>query len=254
MFEAILLGLIQGLTEFLPVSSSGHLVLTEHLLGKHNADMLYELLLHIGTLFAVILVFRKEIKALFSGLLKTQSSAIREALLIITTCIPTGIIGILFEDKVEALSNYPLAIGSLLVFMGIVLFMTKWLKPQEKTLSFKMAFLIGIVQGIAIIPGISRSGSTIAFCLALGISRKKAGQFSFLISIPVIGGAALLKLIKTAGTSNLNIELTTLLSILVAFLSGWISLVYLLKFVEKGKLYQFAYYLVPVGLITLFLF
>lgn len=257
IFESIFLGLIQGLTEFLPVSSSGHLALFSSLFESSDEDLLFELLLHLGTLLAVFIVFFKKIKHLTLGVLKLDSEAIHYFLMVIVASVPTALIGLTFEKKVAFMGTQPLVVCTLLFLMGFFLFSTKWTKTEEESLNIKddlnwwKALLLGVIQGVAILPGVSRSGSTIALSMWMGVSRKTAGEFSFLMSIPVIGGAALLKIKDAIELGNLSesMTLTPLVGVFVAFISGLISLVYLMKFIQKGKLYHFAFYLWPLSIL-----
>lgn len=257
IFESIFLGLIQGLTEFLPVSSSGHLALFSSLFESSDEDLLFELLLHLGTLLAVFIVFFKKIKHLTLGVLKLDSEAIHYFLMVIVASVPTALIGLTFEKKVAFMGTQPLVVCTLLFLMGFFLFSTKWTKTEEESLYIKddlnwwKALLLGVIQGVAILPGVSRSGSTIALSMWMGVSRKTAGEFSFLMSIPVIGGAALLKIKDAIELGNLSesMTLSPLVGVFVAFISGLISLIYLMKFIQKGKLYHFAFYLWPLSIL-----
>ena len=188
MLDSIILGIIQGLTEFLPVSSSGHLVLFGKLLNHQEEGNLFEVLLHFGTLVATIIVFRTHIMDLVKGIFSGDSKSKSLGINIVIASIPTAIIGLLFEDFMESLFDSPLLVSCALIFTGIILMSTKFVKGETKDLTWKMALIIGFAQAMAITPGISRSGSTIAIALLIGLSRKEAGNFSFLISIPVIGG------------------------------------------------------------------
>ena len=209
---AALLGLIQGLTEFLPVSSSGHLVLTGHLIGLPSTGLVFELLLHLATLVAVIFYYRSDVLALIKAIpraLKAPISGyqtdadVRLGLLVIAATIPTGVIGLLFKDAFEGLAAHPQAVGSALLVTAALLTATHWIRPQARELNLSMALAIGFVQGLAITPGISRSGATIALALLLGLATIHAARFSFLISIPAIAGAAILKLKDGKGPIHL---------------------------------------------------
>tara|TARA_B110000483_G_C18078807_1_gene497235 strand:+ start:268 stop:1059 length:792 start_codon:yes stop_codon:yes gene_type:complete len=253
LFESIILGLVQGLTEFLPVSSSGHLSLFSNFLGQADEDLLFELLLHLGTLLAVFIVFWKKILDITLGLFKGEKEAIHYTLMVVLASIPTAAIGFTFEKKVAFLSTQPLVVCSLLFLMGIALYSTKKAPAvnHDNPITWGQALIIGTLQGVAILPGISRSGSTITTALWLKVDRKAAGEFSFLMSIPVIGGACLLKIKDAveAGIIGDSLQIIPISGVAVSFVSGLISLVYLMKFIQKGKLYQFAYYLWPVSIL-----
>ncbi len=256
MFESIILGLIQGLTEFLPVSSSGHLVIFSSLLGKVNDGILFDLMLHFGTLLATIVVFRKKIMSLILGLFKKDPESIKSTLLIVVACIPTGLIGIIFKTPLESLFDKPLIVSCTLFLTGIIIFSSRFRGNGTATFGYKTALMIGIVQGLAIIPGISRSGSTIAISMLIGIDRKEAGEFSFLISIPAIFGAVLLKSRDVLADPALSASIGAgeVVGTLVSFIVGVIALKWLLSFVQKGKLHYFAPYVWAVSITGFFIF
>ncbi|MBP5188813.1 MAG: undecaprenyl-diphosphate phosphatase [Fibrobacterales bacterium] len=248
----ILLGVVQGLTEFLPVSSSGHLVVFSNILGDGGEGTLLEVLLHFGTLAAVLTVYRKEIFALCAGLVRREREATRKCGLIALACVPTGLIGILFKHPLEALFESPFAVSCALLFTAALLWSVRLVPADRpaKPLDARRALLIGLIQGVAIVPGISRSGSTICGALHLGVDRRTAGDFSFLISVPAVAGAVLLKIkdVAEAGIDASGITGWTLAGVAASFLVGWAALVWLLKFVRKGKMHLFAPYVLAVGL------
>ncbi len=266
--EAIVLGTVQGLTEFLPVSSSGHLVLFQNLFGLKEPELLFDICLHVGTLSAVIIVFYREIldilKALFqiparmktaggfTRLCETDAS-IRMALLIVVGSIPTAVIGLLFKKITDQLFGSITIVGVMLLVTGTILWFTRNIRgdgrPIGKT-TLKDALLIGIIQGLAILPGISRSGSTISTALFLGIDRKVAGRYSFLLSIPAIIGALLLGLDSPELHTAIPMG-TIIVGSVVSALVGWFALVILLKVVDRGQLHRFAPYCWLVGIVTL---
>ncbi len=249
----LILGLVQGLTEFLPVSSSGHLALFAGFFNQTDDDLLYEVLLHLGTLLSVVLVFRIRLWQLVKGLFTGDALSRRYFLLVVISSIPTGIIGIFFEKQVSHLSGSPLFVCAMLLITGSALFSTKFTQASAlqnsedddlKAITPLKAFLLGIAQGIAVLPGISRSGSTIVSALWLKIPRSLAGEYSFLMSLPVIGGAAILKIKEAVEAGNLSHSLqpAPLLGVLVSFVSGWIALKYLMVFIRKGAFFHFAWY------------
>ncbi|WP_319521818.1 undecaprenyl-diphosphate phosphatase [uncultured Desulfosarcina sp.] len=266
--EAIVLGVIQGLTEFLPVSSSGHLVLFQNLFGLKEPELLFDICLHVGTLTAVLIVFYREILEILTALvqipirlrsaggianLMARDRSIRMALLIVVGSIPTAIIGLLFKEITDRLFGSLTIVGCMLLITGMLLWLTRIIRsegrPVEQT-TLKDAIVIGIVQGLAILPGISRSGSTIAAALFLGVNRTVAGRYSFLLSIPAIVGALVLSL----DTPELHTQIplgTILAGSVVSAAVGWIALVILLKVVDRGQLHRFAPYCWIVGVITL---
>lgn len=266
--EAIVLGVIQGLTEFLPVSSSGHLVLFQNLFGLNEPELLFDICLHVGTLSAVIIVFHREIleilKSLFqiSGRMKAAGGfirlckidpSIRMAMLIVLGSIPTAFIGLLFKEITDQLFGSITVVGVMLLITGTVLWLTRRIGSEGRPINqttLKDALIIGIVQGLAILPGISRSGSTISTALFLGVDRKVAGRYSFLLSIPAIAGALVLGLDTPELHTNIPMG-TIIVGSLVSALVGWFALVLLLRVVDRGQLYRFSPYCWLVGLLTL---
>jgi undecaprenyl-diphosphatase len=268
--QAIILGIIQGLTEFLPVSSSGHLVLFQQLFGLKEAKLVFDVCVHLGTLGAVIIVFRREIQKIISALLQLVSFAGRKekflqkaetdpelkmALLIVIGSIPTAIIGFLFSGITDRLFSSSLITGLMLTVTGLLLWLTRRagtrvVQSVSGRLTPKNAFIIGVVQGLAIIPGISRSGSTISIALLLGIEREMAARYSFLLAIPAIVGAGLLSL--KAGLSQTDPGIwISLLGAAAAALVGYGALKSLLHLVKKGRLYLFAPYCWLVGILAI---
>jgi len=268
--EAIILGILQGLTEFLPVSSSGHLVLFQHLFGLKEAELFFDVCVHLGTLVAVIIVFRHEIIKIISALLqlvalggqkekflqKMESEPeLKMAVLIVIGSIPTAILGLLFASIADRLFSSTLIVGLMLMVTGLLLWLTRKaethaIAASDGHLTTAKAFIIGIVQGLAIIPGISRSGSTISTGLLLGVDRETAARYSFLLSIPAIVGAGLLSL-KDGFSQTTPVIWTSLLGAVTAAIVGYGALKSLLHLVKKGRLYVFAPYCWLVGLLAI---
>jgi undecaprenyl-diphosphatase len=262
--EAAVLGVVQGLTEFLPVSSSGHLVLFQHLFGLVEPELLFDICVHVGTLAAVLIVFYPDILELLKtlatlpGLARRSGSlralfadhpGIRLMTMIAVGCIPTAVLGIVFAKMAEALFGTIWLVGLALLVTGTFLWFTRQRKAigrPIKEMTLKDAFIIGLIQGMAIIPGISRSGATISAALYLGVDRELAGRFSFLLAIPAIIGALLLGLDSDAFQTTLPAG-TILIGSLAAAVVGYLALVVLLKMVKKGQLYRFAPYCWAVG-------
>lgn len=260
-WESLLLGLIQGLTEFLPVSSSGHLVLAQHVLGITAGDdgVLFEVLVHFGTLLSIVFVYRTRIGVLIAEFLKalTRPSAwqaeYREkgefhlGVMILLTMIPTGLIYVLFSDFFEAAFSEPrLAAGALLV-TGVLLLLTVLRPNPDGPLTGGKSLLIGLAQAAALIPGISRSGATICTALYLNVSPMKAADFSFLMLIPVVFGATLLKVGEALSVASGANWTLMLMGAAVAFVSGIFAIRIVLDFVRRGKLQYFAIYCFIVG-------
>ncbi len=254
---AVVLGLIQGLTEFLPVSSSGHLVLAGHLIGLPPTGLVFELLLHLATLAAVIFYYRVDLAALLLAVPRAcrapwlgyrEDADVRLGLLIVVASVPTAVIGLAFKDQFEALTAYPQAVGVALLVTAALLLATHFIQPSERHLDLRAALLIGLAQGLAITPGVSRSGATIAVALLLGIATVHAARFSFLISIPAIAGAAMLKLRE--GFDQLEL-LPALLGFVVALVSGYLALHWLVALVKARRFAAFAPYCALVGLLAI---
>ncbi|MDA0832536.1 MAG: undecaprenyl-diphosphate phosphatase [Planctomycetota bacterium] len=252
--DAIILGIVQGIAEFLPISSSGHLVIVETLLGmKAEANLLLDVMLHVGTLGSILVVYRNDIFAL-----RHQPRLITA---IIAGTVPAVIIGLSLKDFFERAFSSPLLVGiCLLVTAALLLVGQRVEKTQRqlKTLDIKRAIGIGLFQAFAILPGISRSGSTIAGGMVLGLDRISAATFSFLLAIPVIGGAAVLTLKdvfeSTAVTTSGSVAQTPipwgpiLTGTLVSFIVGWMSLRTLLRLITQRRLHWFAAYCTCAGL------
>ncbi len=267
---AIILSLIQGATEFLPVSSSGHLALAGRIF-KINPDsnVPFAVLVHLGTLLAIVFVFRGDIWRLIrfvlcdgwkkpeeTSLLANWTEDVRGRMVVgvILATIPTALIGFLFKDFIEGLYDNPTAVGCALLVTAALLgstFLKKNNDEDTKEVSFPfwMAMAIGCVQAGAIVPGISRSGSTIAVAILLGMRRRLAGEFSFLIAIPAIAGAVVLELpdLFAPGAEHLGF-MTGLSSLLVSAVSGYVFLRLLLRFVRNGTFGYFAFYCAAVGI------
>lgn len=258
-FEAILLGLVQGITEFLPISSSGHLVIAQHFIeGFEQPGVLFDVMLHFGTLIAVVVYFRKDISAIISCLTFKATPENKESkklsLLIIAGTIPTVIIALSFKDIFEKLFTSLPTVGLMLIVTGTFLYFTKSIKNpdrEEKDFGVIDAVIIGFVQGMAIIPGISRSGSTIAAGIFRGINPVAAARFSFLLSIPAIIGAVIL---QARGFNELSLAGvgTYFLGAFVAGISGYLSIAALMKILMTGHLRFFSYYCWVVGGAVLF--
>ena len=246
--DAIILGIIQGITEFLPVSSSGHLVIAQVLLGINMPGNVLEVITHIGTLFSVIFVFWKELISIIKTI---QNSATKKyILLLFIGTLPALVIGLSGKNIISGFFDSIYVVGGALLFTGIILLATQKLSLNNKQLNWKKSLVIGIAQAIAIIPGVSRSGMTICTSLALGISGKDAAKFSFLLAIPAISGAGLMIALDMKGGPN-SIPLPQLMTAFISsFAVGYISLKWLLGLLESGKFHRFGYYCITVGLIT----
>ncbi len=252
MLKIALLGIIQGFTEFLPISSSGHLVIAEHLLGVSFSDLSLELILHLGTLLAVFVYFRKQIWSLIDALInfkdKEKHTSRLFSLYVIIAMIPTGIIGLALRETLKANKNQLNLVGTALIFTALLLFTSNIIQRKQKTskpLNLFRSILIGIGQGIAVIPGLSRSGSTIAVALMTGISKKQAAEFSFILSIPAILAATVVEL-----DTSIMLAPEYLIGMLCSFLAGLFTIKFLIKLISEGKFHLFGYYCLIVGFLV----
>lgn len=257
--EALLLGLVQGLTEYLPVSSSGHLAIGSALFGIAGEDNLtFTIVVHVATVLSTLVILWKEIAWIFRGLFQFQwNTETRYVLNIIVSMIPVGIVGLFFKDTVEGIfGSGLLVVGCMLLVTASLLAFSYYAKPRQKeSISLKDAFIIGLAQACAVMPGLSRSGSTIATGLLLGNSKATLAQFSFLMVIPPILGEALLdmlKLMKGESLGGTELPMSALVvGFLAAFVSGCVACKWMINVVKRGKLIYFAIYCAIAGLVTL---
>lgn len=257
-FEALILGLIQGLTEYLPVSSSGHLAIGSALFGIQGEDNLaFTIVVHVATVFSTLVVLWKEIEWIFRGLFKWKmNEETRYIINILISMIPVGIVGVFFKEEVEMIFGSGLFIvGCCLLLTALLLSFSYYYKPKQKDrISMKDAFIIGLAQACAVLPGLSRSGSTIATGLLLGDNKAKLAQFSFLMVMPPILGEALLdgvKMIKGESVAGDISGFSLLIGFLAAFISGCLACKWMINIVKKGKLIYFAIYCAIAGIVTL---
>lgn len=256
--EALVLGIVQGLTEYLPVSSSGHLAIGSALFGIEGEENLaFTIVVHVATVFSTLVILWKEIEWIFRGLFKFEmNSETRYAINILISMIPIGIVGVFFKDKVEAVfGSGLLVVGCMLLVTAALLAFSYYAKPRQKEkISMKDAFIIGLSQACAVLPGLSRSGTTIATGLLLGNNKAKLAQFSFLMVIPPILGEALLDVLKMVKGEDVAGDIPTLslvVGFVAAFLSGCLACKWMINIVKKGKLIYFAIYCAIAGLITI---
>jgi len=260
-WESVVLGLIQGLTEFLPVSSSGHLVLGKHVLGLSatSGDILFEVLVHFGTVMSIIYVYRSRLVVLIkegiAGLAAPSEwrpayeadGGFRTGIHILLTMIPTGLVYVLFKDFFDAAFQDPRMASAMLLVTGLLLVLTQLRPNPDGRMTWPKSLLVGLAQSAAIMPGISRSGATICTALYQNVKPEEAADFSFLMLLPVVVGATLLKVseaLQQVGDVN---WLVLLLGTVVAFLSGIVAIRVVLTFVRRGKLSVFAAYCFLVG-------
>ena len=257
--QALILGILQGLTEYLPVSSSGHLAIGAALFGVDGEENLaFTILVHVATVLSTLVVLWREVAWLFKGLFQWKmNDETRYIFNIIVSMIPVGIVGVFFKDKVEDIFGSGLLIvGIMLLLTAALLTFSYYARPRQKEkISLRDAFIIGIAQACAVMPGLSRSGSTIATGLLLGNKKEKLAQFSFLMVIPPILGEALLDVVKAmSGETVVSDSIGTFplcVGFLAAFLSGCFACKLMISVVKKGKLIYFGYYCAIVGVAVL---
>lgn len=268
--QALILGLVQGLTEYLPVSSSGHLELSKAILGTdaEAGGLVFDIVVHVATVLSTLVILWKEVAWLFKGLFKFQwNEEMRYILCIVVSMIPVGVVGLCFKDSIEALyadeTVKILVVGVCLLITALLLAMTHFYtsQPKEK-ISPLHAFIIGIAQALAVLPGLSRSGSTIATGLLLGNSRKSLAQFSFLMVIPPILGEALLdfkhifapsaEYLAEHGSAAVIPTSSLIVGFVAAFVSGCVACKWMISLVKNCKLIYFAIYCAIVGCIAIY--
>ena len=250
MLEIIILGIIQGITEFLPISSSGHLVIAQIILGVKSPGNTLEVLFHFGTLMSVVYVFFEDIKKIF--LTMNEKNNQLYIFYIIIATLPAIFAGLLLKDYFLIIFDNVYLVGLALCSTGLLLILSKRFKNNQKAIAFSSSILVGIAQAIAIIPGISRSGSTISICMYLGIPPKEAARFSFLLSIPVILGASILSFLEIESNLTFN-YLTLTVAVITSFVTGVLALKILLKILETGRFYFFGFYCLIAGVSTIFI-
>ena len=256
--EALVLGLVQGFTEYLPVSSSGHLTIGAALFGINGADNLtFTIMVHVATVLSTLVILWREIDWILKGLFTFQmNDETKYALNILVSMIPVGIVGVFFKDKVEAVFGSGLLIvGIMLLVTALLLTFSYYAKPrQRENISLWHAFLIGVGQALAVLPGLSRSGTTIATGLLLGNKKEKMAQFSFLMVIPPILGEALLDLLKGLKGEEALGGIDTwpmVVGFVAAFVSGCIACKWMINVVKRGKLIYFGIYCAIAGVLTI---
>ena len=261
IWQAALLGVIQGLTEFLPVSSSGHLVLSQYFLGVTEGQLTMTIILHFGSLIAVFVAMWYRLQPVITGTLRGVPDLVRMrwpsentdfmwGVYIIVGTIPAVVIGLSFKDQIETALSDPRFACAMLLVTGAILLSTRFVRSKPRKLGWINSLVIGIGQALAILPGISRSGTTISTGLWLGIDRRSAAEYSFLLSIPVILGPSLIEIggVLTGPEGSL---LPLAIGFLTAGISGYFAIRVLLRFVQQGRFYWFAYYCWAVGILGL---
>lgn len=262
LLQAIFLGILQGITEFLPVSSSGHLVLARSLFGRDlEAGITFEIVVHFGSFCSIVLYYRKLIAEILGDLFKSvtpnglrigmykTNSNVKFSFYILISMIPAMIVGFTLQDKIEELFLNPFFVSCMLLVTGTLLFSTKFVKSSEEEVNGARSLIMGIAQAFAIIPGISRSGSTISIGLFTGMKREEVANFSFLMVLPVLAGAMFLAMMDLMETGIEAAAVITLVAgFFTSFLSGYLALSYLVKLLKNAKFYYFSYYCWVVGI------
>ena len=243
LIEAIILSIIQGITEWFPVSSSGHLALMQQFFGFQNLP--YDVFLHFAGIFAVLFVFKREVLKLLSF----NRVSLKYISLLVIALIPAGFVGFLLSDWIENLFSNMTYLGIFFIFSGVVVYSTKFSIERKSDISNKDAWFIGLLQALAILPGISRSGMTISAGLFKGISKRAAIRFSFLMSIPLILGASVLKT-KDLIVSNIDISIL-IISFIITFLVSLITIKLLIRIIKSDKFYLFGIYNILLGIVVL---
>jgi undecaprenyl-diphosphatase len=269
LIDALILAVLQGITEFFPISSSGHLVLIQYALGQRDVPILYDLILHLGTTIAVILVYRNVIGEILRDFIMwvvkgkrekrdiNERGSLRLLLYISISVCVTGVLGVLSKSILESFYYRPQYVPLFLTFTGMILLITYFIQGGEKgieSIPFIYPIVIGAAQAFAILPGVSRSGTTIAAGLFMGAQRSFAAIFSFLIAIPSVFGASLYEYLKSYETLSMMIDYRyLLLAFAVSLLTGYAALHLLIRFVMKGKIYLFSFYCFAVSIASIFL-
>ena len=255
VIQAVVLGVIQGFSEFLPVSSSGHLVLGEAALGVASPDITFEVIVHFGTLLAVLTALRGRIWSIITGAARREPDAWRIVGLIAVASVPAAVVGLLFEDWFEAAFASPAATSGWLLVTGVVLWSTRGRTGDRTKLGLVDAALIGVAQAFAVLPGISRSGTTISAALWRDVDGREAATFSFLLSVPVILGATVLKVgVFLSHDPGWDALWPLLTGMVVAYISGVFAIRWLLRLLRAGRLDRFGPYCWAVGLVGLVVF
>ena len=270
LLQAVILGIVQGITEYLPISSSGHLVLAQHLFGLREPALMFDVAVHVGTLGAVVVYFRQDLINMLRAVVRFslnilrgraswrdlwQDPDLRLATLVVLGTVPTVILGLFFKPLADRLFSSTALVGAMLLITGLLLWSTRWIKRPGHGIgetSGGQALLIGLVQGLAILPGISRSGATIVAGLWSGLDRATATRFSFILSLPAIVGATILVAADAIGTPEAAVSLPAMAAgMLAAGVVGYLALRFLVYMVQRSRLFVFAPYCWLVGIVTL---
>ena len=259
LLNVIILAVVQGLTEFLPVSSSGHLVIAQHLLGVKEPGITLEIWLHIGTLFSILFFYRSVITAVIKGLFKWERQSVLISSAVLVSMVPAVVFYFFCQDFLEGFYKYPRGTASLMIFTGVVLISLRWVRCREGELTISRAVMAGLAQALALFPGISRSGMTISAARALGISPVKAAEFSFLMVIPLLIGAAskdywgyMRQASAVAGESSVGL-LALAIGVVVSAAVGYFALKAVVRVLNDERFWMFGIYCVLAGALAVVL-
>ena len=251
LIQALILAIIQGMTEFLPVSSSAHLILVPKIIGWNDQGLLFDIALHFGTLLAVLIYFRDDLAQMIEDLLRNRSDNIMQSdvMILIIATIPVVIVGGLFNDWIENNLRSSNVIATTSIIFGLILLASDKFSCSKNNLTLRIGLLIGLAQVLALIPGVSRSGITITMGLFMGLGRVKSAKFSFLLAIPVILGASVLQIYESYSIAFSSINYVLLLTGLsVSFLFAYFTIHWFLAFVTKVGMFPFVIYRIALGL------
>ena len=251
LINVLFLALVQGLTEFLPVSSSGHLVIAQRLLDFQESGISLEVWLHIGTLVSIVVFYRQSIVNMVKGLFSGDRESLQLAGCILLSTIPAALFYFLFHDRVDSFYESAKITGGFLVFTGIVLIALRWVKCSDGEVTLKRAILTGVAQALAILPGISRSGMTISAARASGICPVKAAEFSFLMVLPLLAGAAAIDILRVPPDGEHVAGWLLAVGASVSAVVGWVALKVLVRLLKDGRFWMFGIYCVLAGLLAL---
>jgi len=256
--ESIILGVVQGLTEFLPISSSGHLEISKAIIGNEisgKESLLFTIVLHFATALSTLFFFRKDISKIILGLFDSNNKDSKNfSISILISMVPAVFVGLFFEEFINSFFDGNLIlVGCMLYITAILLYLSDIIKLKKNEITLKNSFIIGLAQAIAIFPGISRSGATIATSVMLGIDREKAARFSFIMVIPLIFGSMFKSIIDNGGLTFTNFNLiSVLLGFVSAFITGLLACKWMISLVKKSKLYYFSIYCLVVGSVVIY--
>jgi len=250
LFQAFILGIVQGITEWLPVSSSGHLVILEYLFGIKET-LSFNIALHFASVIVIFIVFWKDIKDLIIGVFKKDKKSLKMFFYYFLASIPAAIFGILLKNSLEIVNQNLFLIGIFLIITSFILFITKFNKKNNKKIDTKNSLFIGLAQACAILPGISRSGMTVSMGLRRGIDKEEIAKFSFILAIPAILGAAILDIRNLQSIQNME---AVIIGMIICLIVGVLSLKFLLNIIKKNGLYKFSPYCLTLGILAIIIF